>query len=57
MVDYKAMQNSSNEKETIADHHQDKVDALRGRFAGGNAVVSRHRNWIFPFVFQCSKNS
>lgn len=33
MVDYKAMQNSSDEKSTIAEHHQDKVDALRGRFA------------------------
>jgi len=33
MVDYQAMQNSSDEKSTIQDHHQDKVDALRSRFA------------------------
>ena len=25
MVDYKAMQNSSDEKSTIAEHHQDKL--------------------------------
>ncbi len=33
MVNYKAMQQSADEKDTITDHHQDKMDALRGRFA------------------------
>ena len=32
MVDYRAMKQSVDEKDSIEDHHQDKVDALKGRF-------------------------
>lgn len=32
MVDYRAMNESADEKSTITEHHQDKVSALKTRF-------------------------
>ena len=53
MVDYKAMQNSSDEKSTIAGFIKIKL-MLRGRFAV-EMLSFRYRYWIFFIVSMFSK--